>query len=241
MAEEVVHPFLPEQEYEELSTYDFIYFIQDYSPFLRKYIDYLYDPNNHDDPEEADVNGYFKSFIEICEGINTDHRDDGTFEAYRPTLEPLIEFMTQSCEEMNVYYKDNLQKLAVPNGIAYRTRSKGPASVFEIPPNKKGMDTFTLEPIKQEGVRIKLSDGKEYTYPEIKNMWNWNKTITPRRHPYTEEDIQKINDLINFTTKGGKKTRKNKKKSKSKKVRKSKQNKKTRNKRSKRKVKLHGR
>jgi hypothetical protein len=235
MADEVIHPFLPEQEYEELSTYDFIYFIQDYSPFLRKYIDYLYDPNNHDDPEEADVNGYFKSFIEICEGINTDHGDDGTFEAYRPTLEPLIEFMTQSCEEMNVYYEDKLQKLAVPNGIAYRTRSKRPASVFEIPPAKKGTNMISLEPTKQEGVRITLSDGKEYTYEEIKGMWQFSNIQTPLRHPYTEEDIQKINDLINFATKGGKKTRKNKRKAK--KTKKNKKTKKTRNIRNKRKVK----
>jgi hypothetical protein len=232
MAEEVTHTYLPEQFYEEMDTYNFIYFIQDYITFLREYLGYMRKENYI----TADDQGYYNSFIDVCEGINTDHGDDGTFEQYRATIEPLIEWMTEECGHMNVYHEEkerNALGEAIPRGVASRTRSKGPSSVFEIPPNKKGVDTFTLEPTKQEGVRIKLSDGKEYTYLEIKNMWNWNKTITPRRNPYTEEDKNKIEKLIDFATKGGKKTRKNKrktkkakktKKTKSKKVRKNKTN-----------------
>jgi len=238
MANEVIHPFLPEQDYEDstiISTYDFIYFIQDYSPFLREYLDYLYDLN---DPEDADVNNYFKSFIDICEEIYTDAGDDGTFEQYRATLEPLMEFMTQACESMNAYHEENLQlaEEGVPNAdapkdVANRTRSKNPATEFEIPTNRKGTNVMTLGPTTQDAVRIKLSDGKEYTYPEIKNMWEWNKTMTPYRHPYTEEDKQKINELINFATKGGKKTRKSKRKArKTKKIRKTKSKKARKNK-----------
>jgi hypothetical protein len=234
--EEERPPFLPEQEYEDpnnISTYDFIYFVQDYTSFLRKYLDYMLRENYI----TADDYGYYNSFIDICEGINTDHGDDGTFEQYRATIEPLMEWMTEECGQMNVYYEQyerNAMEEAAPTGVASRTRSKRPASAFEIPPNKKGMDTFTFGPRRQEGVRIMLSDGKEYTYPEIKNMWNWNKTITPRRHPYTEEDKTKIEKLIEFATKGGKKTRKNKRKSKkTRKVRKNKSKKVRKNKRTK--------
>ena len=234
------HPFLPEQEYgnpDVMSTYDFIYFVQDYSPFLIKYIDYLYDPNP-EDPEEAGVNNYFKSFIDICEGINTDQGDDGTFEQYRPTLEPLMEFMTQSCEDMNLYYEENLrneqladaqQNVAEPKGVASRTRSKAPATRFEIPPIKKRRkDAITLSEIK-EGPVIKLSDKKEYTQSELKHMWDWNKTMTPYRHPYTQEDKDKIDELMGFAKGLKKKTikaRKVKKVRKSKKTRKQKKSRK---------------
>ena len=230
--EEEIHPFLPIQDYrnpEVISTYDFIYFIQDYSQFLRDYIDFLYNPA--DNQEEADVNNYFKSFIDICEGINTDNGDDGTFDQrYRDTLEPLMEFMTQSCEDMNMYSEQNAQAAVAqenlelaqdevhnadaPTGVASRTRSKRPASEFELPPAKRGTNVMTQGPTTQHAVRVKLSDGKEYTYGELKHMWEWNKTMTPYRHPYTEEDKQKITELIDFATKGGKKTRKNKKKTK---------------------------
>lgn len=234
--EEERPPFLPEQDYQDpnnISTYDFIYFVQDYAPFLREYLGYLRD-ENYITPDDY---GYYNSFIDVCEGINTDHGDDVTFEQYRATLEPFMEWMTEECGQMNIYHEDkerNAMEEAAPTGVASRTRSKGPASVFEIPPNKKGLDTFTFGPRRQEGVRITLSDGKEYTYPEIKNMWNWNKTITPRRHPFTEEDKQKITDLIDFATKGGKKTRKNKRNSrKTQKARKNKSKKVRKNKRTK--------
>jgi hypothetical protein len=60
-------------------------------------------------------------------------------------------------------------------------------------------------------------------------MWEWNKTMTPYRHPYTEEDKQKIKDFIDFATKGGKrKTRKGKKVKKTKKFRKTKKSRKIR-------------
>jgi hypothetical protein len=244
MADEVVHPFLPEQEYgdpEVISTYDFIYFIQDYTPFLRNYLDYLYDERYI----TADDHGYYNSFIDICNEINTDEGDDGTFETYREQVEPFMEWMTEECGHMNVYYEDELhndhtaidQKQvaseAGPTSVASRTRSKRPASAFEIPPAKKGTNMISLEPTNQEGVRIKLSDGKEYTHDEIKDMWRFSKEQTPLRHPYTEEDKQKIKELLEFA-KGGKKTRKNKRKSKkTRKVRKNKSKKVRKNKRTK--------
>jgi hypothetical protein len=245
------HPFLPEQNYEtDMSTYDFIYFVQDYTPFLEEYLYYMHETYI----EYADI-GYYNSFIDICNEINTNHGDDGTFERYRATLEPFMEWMTEECGNMNSYHEQNMRNHraaidqqqaapeAAPTDVASRTRSKGPASGFEIPQSKRGRNAMTLEPIKQDAVRIKLSDGKEYTYDEVKHMWEWNKNITPYRHPYTEDDKNKIKEIIDFATKGGKKRRKTKKnkrnsrktrKIKSKKSRKLKQNKKTRNKRSKR-------
>jgi hypothetical protein len=231
--EEEQHPYLPEQDYADpnvISTYDFIYLVQDYASFLSEYIDHLYDP---DDPAEADDNGYFKSFIDICEGINTDQGDDDTFEQYRPTLEPLMEFMTQSCEDMNAYEEEeerytrelitqqNFVPYTVPKefaaavaasfgpkGVASRTRSKATATRFEIPQIKKRRrDPITLGQIK-EGPVIKLSDKREYTQGELKNMWNWNKTMTPYRHPYTQEDKQTISELLGFAKGLKKKTRK---------------------------------
>jgi hypothetical protein len=212
MSEEERHPFLPEQDYEtDMTTYDFIYFVQDYSPFLREYLDYLYDS---DEPEDIDNHGYYTSFIDICNSIYTDEGDDGTFETYRATVEPFMEFITEECGQMNAYYEESMREIPEevdsPKGVASRTRSKRPASGFEIPPSKRGRNAMTLGPIKQDGVRIKLSDGKEYTYGELKHMWDWNKTMTPYRHPYTAEDKQKINDLLDLATKGGKKSNKGK-------------------------------
>lgn len=250
MTEEERHPFLPEQDYEDpnvISTYDFIYFVDDYSPFLREYLDHLYDIN---DPEEADDNGYFKSFIDICSNIDTNQGDDGTFESYRATLEPFMEFMTQSCDSMNDYYEEKMrnrieidgqENVVETKGVASRTRSKHPATGFEIPQSKRGTNVMTQGPTRQDAVRIKLSDGKEYTYGELKHMMEWNKTMTPYRHPYTEEDKQKITELINFATKGGKKTRKSKKKAKKSRKPKSKKVRKTRSTGTRRKVKHHSR
>ena len=204
-------PHLPEQDYEtDLSTYDFIYFVQDYRPFLVEYINNKY----RDDPDEI---GYLTSFIDICDEINTDVGDEGSFERYRVTIEPLMEWITLWAPDMNEFYNQYQQPLAEqlsPKNISDRTRSKRPASEFELPPAKRGTNVMTQGPTTQHAVRVKLSDGKEYTYGELKHMWEWNKTMTPYRHPYTEEDKQKINNLINFATKGGKKTRKNKKKTK---------------------------
>jgi hypothetical protein len=158
-----------------------------------------------------------------------------------------MEFITQSCEDMNNYSEQNAQaavaqenlELAedevhnadVQKGVASRTRSKRLASAFEIPPSKRGTNMISLEPTKQEALRIKLSDGKEYTYDEIKDMWRFSKEQTPLRHPYSPEDKQKINDLINFAKKGGKEIRKGKRKAKkTKKVRKNKSKKVRKNK-----------
>lgn len=231
MAENRQH--LPEQDYErDISTYDFIYFVQDYRPFLLSYINDKYS----DDPDEV---GYLTSFIDVCEGINTTGEDDGSFEQYRPTIEPLMEWVTLWAQSMNEFYAQQQQEqqqplAAIPTGVASRTRSQGPANVFEIPPNKRGTNVMTQGPTTQDAVRITLSDGKEYTYGELKHMMEWNKNMTPYRHPYTEEDKNKIAQLIEFATKGGKKTRKNKRKSKkTKKARKNKSKKARKNKRTK--------
>lgn len=211
--EEQQHRHLPEQNYEtDVTTYDFIYFVQDYSDFLKQYIKNKY-------RDEADDIGYYTSFIDICDEINTDYGDDRSFEQYRPTLEPLMEWITLWAEDMNKFYGEQQKKLVEPKGIAHRTRSKQPdATDFEISPSKRGTNIITLEPTKQEAVRITLSDGKSYTYDEIKDMWRSSKVQTPYRHNYTEQDKQKITDLIEFATKGGKrKTRKSKKPKKSRK------------------------
>jgi hypothetical protein len=187
--------------------------------------------------------GYYIYFIEFCNQINTNYGDDGTFERYRIALEPFMEWITEECGHMNEYAEQNVRNIldavvAVPEpaqtGIASRTRSKRPATNFEIPPAKKGTNMISLEPTKQEALRIKLSDGKEYTYDEIKDMLRFSKDQTPLRHPYTPEDKQKIADLLEFATKGGKRTRKNKRKSKkTRKVRKNNSKKARKNKRTK--------
>jgi hypothetical protein len=223
-----------EQDYEEMSTYEFITFVQGHSDFLRQYINNKY----RDDPDEV---GYLTSFINICQGINVDVGDEGEFDTYRPTIEPLMEWATLWAEDMNKFYNERREQQVAatdvgPKGVTDRTRSKLPvASEFEIPPNKRGRNAMTLEPTKQEAVRIKLSDGKEYTYGELKHMIQWNKNMTPHRHPYTEEDKQKIKDLIEFATKGGKtkKTKKMKKTRKQKKTKKSKKTRKRKNKKNK--------
>lgn len=232
MAEEERLPFLPEQNYEDpqvISTYDFIYFVQDYTPFLREYLVHLEEKNYID----ADEHGYYNSFIDVCNGINTDEGDDGTFETYRATLEPFMEFITEECGQMNAYYEEDMknaqeaaaQQNALPKGIASRTRSKAPASGFEMPQIKKRRkDAITLGQIK-EGPVIKLSDKREYTHGELKHMWDWNKTMTPYRHPYTEEDKQKIGELMGFATNGGK--RKSKKTKRTKMSKNTKKNKRT--------------
>jgi uncharacterized protein YlaI len=251
MAEER-HPYLPEQDYADpnvISTYDFIYLVQDYASFLSEYIDHLYDP---DDSDSSSDNGYYESFIDICERINTDEGDNGTFETYRATLEPFMEFMTQECVNMNAYEEEeerntrefitqqNFVPYTVPKefasavaasfgpkGVASRTRSKATATRFEIPQVKKRRrDPVTLSQIK-EGPVIKLSDKREYTQGELKNMWDWNKTITPYRHPYTQEDKQTISELLGFAKGLKKNTRKARKARKAKKARKTKKQKKS--------------
>jgi hypothetical protein len=211
--EEEQHPYLPNMNYEtDIGRADFIYFVQDYSQFLREYINNRYP----DDPEEI---GYLTSFIDICDGINTDV-DQGQeyYERYRVSLQPFMEWLTLWAEDMNNFYEYNYQPrqqdaVVEVKGIASRTRSKRPiATNYEIPPAKRGRNAITLGPTKQEDVRIQLSDGKEYTYSEIKQMWEWNKTITPYRYRYTSEDKQKIKDLIDFATKGGKTKRKRRRK-----------------------------
>jgi hypothetical protein len=140
------------------------------------------------------------------------------YERYRNSLQPLMEWITLWAEDMNKFYENsykNHQKQTPepsPKGVASRTRSKRPLETsYEITPPKIGTNMITLEPTKQEGVRITLSDGKSYTYDEIKDMWRFNKVQTLYRHPYTLEDKQKITDFLDFGTKGGRKKRKTKK------------------------------
>jgi hypothetical protein len=59
-------------------------------------------------------------------------------------------------------------------------------------------------------------------------MWDWNKTMTPYRHPYTQEDKQKIDELMGFAKGLKKKTRKARKGKKARKTKKQKKSKKTR-------------
>jgi hypothetical protein len=211
------HSHMPTIDYEtDLLTADFIYFVQDYSHFLREYINSKY----RDDPEEV---GYLTSFIDVCDGIDTDAAPGeeeyyNYYERYRNSLQPLMEWITLWAEDMNKFYENsykNHQKQTPepsPKGVASRTRSKRPLETsYEIPPPKRGTNMITLEPTKQEGVRITLSDGKSYTYDEIKDMWRFSKVQTLYRHPYTLEDKQKITDFLDFGTKGGRKKRKTKK------------------------------
>ena len=234
------NPYFPEQNYADpnvISTYDFIKLVQDYASFLKEYIDHLYDP---DDSENSSDNSYYEAFIDICERINTDEGDNGTFERYRSTLEPFMEFITQECVDMNAYEEEeerytqefitqqNFVPYTGPKGVASRTRSKATATRFEIPQIKKRRrDAVTLSQIK-EGPVIKLSDKREYTQGELKNMWDWNKTMTPYRHPYTKEDKQTISELMGFAKGLKKKTRKARKVKKARKTKKTKKAKKTR-------------
>lgn len=236
-------PHLPNMNYEtDLSTRDFIYFVQDYSQFLREYINNRY----RDDPEEV---GYLSSFIDISNGINADtSEEEEYYERYRESLQPFMEWITLWAEDMNNFYENEffanrpqepiIEEVA--RGIAGRTRSKRPfAGKFEIPPPKRGTNIIRWEPTTQEGVRITLSDGKSYTYNEIKDMWRFSKVQTPYRHAYTQDDIQKIKDLIEFATEGGKRKRTRTRTRKIKKSRKTKKlkNKKVRKTKSKRRVK----
>ncbi len=235
--QEQQYQHIPEENYQNMTTGLFINFVQNYRLFLLDYINNRY----HDDPDEI---GYLTSFIDVCQGIDIDTGENVNYDDYRATIQPLMEWVTLWAEDMNEFYVNNYQDREQPalaeemvlESIADRTRSKRHATSFEIPIAKRGRNAMTLQPTQQNAVRIKLSDGKEYTYGEIKHMWEWNKTITPYRHPYTEEDKQKIIDLIDFATKGGKKTRKVKKINKSnktkrprksKRLRKSKKTKKT--------------
>jgi len=101
-------------------------------------------------------------------------------------------------------------------GMANRTRSKRPRegeelSEFEqIQPSNKKTSVFTLETTNKPEASITLSDGNQYNISQIRNMWTSNKSQTPLRHRYTEEDKAKIEAFINFA-KGGKKSRKTKK------------------------------
>ena len=231
--QEQQYQHIPEENYQNMTTGLFINFVQNYRLFLLDYINNRY----HDDPDEV---GYLTSFIDVCQGIDIDTGENVNYDDYRATIQPLMEWVTLWAEDMNEFYVNNYQDREQPalaeeniaeniaESIADRTRSKRSATSFEIPIAKRGRNAMTLQPTQQNAVRIKLSDGKEYTYGEIKHMWKWNKTMTPYRHDYTREDKQKIIDLIDFATKGGKKTRKVKKINKSNKTKRPRKSKRSR-------------
>lgn len=189
--------FVDEQEYEnEISTKRFISYIYSKYAFIIEYLDYIL-KNNYITKKHFEN---FKLLINRC--IEIHNKKENNVETYRQELMPLMEWMTDECGHMNIYYKDIVLKKSVTN----RTRSKSRASVFKLHPVKRRKNAMTLEPIK-EGAIIHLSDNNEYTYKEIKQMWKWNKTMTPYRHSYTEEDKKKIKDLLDFVTKGGQKNK----------------------------------
>ena len=115
----------------------------------------------------------------------------------------------------NNIYAEFLKAGLVP-GVADRTRSKRPREGEElgefekIQPSNKKTSMFTLETTNKPEASITLSDGNQYNIGQIRNMWNFNKSQTPFRHRYTEEDKAKIEAFINFA-KGGKRARKTKK------------------------------
>lgn len=102
-------------------------------------------------------------------------------------------------------------------GMANRTRSKRPregeelAEFEQIQPARRQTSVFTLETTVKPGATITLSDGKQYDINEIRNMWTSDKIRTPLRHPYTQEDKDKIMAFLGFSKKGGKRARKTKK------------------------------
>ena len=60
---------------------------------------------------------------------------------------------------------------------------------------------FLISLLSFNGTKLRLKkhpyvDGKEYTYNEIKNMWLSSQIQTPLRHPYTDEDREKITTTI---------------------------------------------
>ena len=126
----------------------------------------------------------------------------------------------------NNIYAEFLKAGLVP-GVADRTRSKRPREGEElgeferVQPPTRNTSLFTLETTVKPEASITLSDGKQYNINEIRNMWTSNKSQTPLRHRYTEEDKAKILAFINFA-KGGKKSRKTKKTKKNKKTKKTK-------------------
>jgi len=121
---------------EVISTYDFIYFVDGISPFLKEYLDYLHDENRtkynkQDYIETTDYNEY-NSLIDRCEEIvaefNKRHidEDDGTFNTYRAELMPLMEWITQEYRYMKKYYLEDMRKhkksLSKTKGGKKRTR-----------------------------------------------------------------------------------------------------------------------
>jgi hypothetical protein len=110
MADEYRH--LPEQDYtkdEIISTFDFIYFVQDYTQFLTAYINDKY--KNYPD----ELNKYTR-FLEFCNGINTDHGDDGSFEEKRAYLLPFMTWVTEIAPDMNKFYRDNYEQQELSQG-----------------------------------------------------------------------------------------------------------------------------
>jgi hypothetical protein len=202
----ITDPYIPNIDYEiDITTYNFIRFVQTRINFLTDYVNYV----TRAEPEER---RYLTNFLSKCYNISVLLGDDGTFDEYRGELQPFMEWMTLWAEYMNRFYEQNYNPGPMPTTpvantpVSKKTRSnrKPINENFIITPFKRGTNIITLEPTKQEGARITLSDGKSYTYDEIIGMWQFSKIQTPLRHQYTEEDKQKIINFIDFITKGGK-------------------------------------
>jgi hypothetical protein len=212
----ITDPYIPNIDYErDITTYNFIRFVQTRINFLTDYVNYV----TRADPEER---RYLTNFLSKCYNISVLLGDDGTFDEYRGELHPFMEWITLWAEYMNTFYEQNYNQGPMPTRpvatrsmpttpvantpVSKKTRSnrKPINENFIITPFKRGTNMITLEPTKQEGARITLSDGKSYTYDEIIGMWQFSKIQTPLRHQYTEEDKQKIINFIDFVTKGGK-------------------------------------
>jgi hypothetical protein len=89
-----------------------------------------------------------------------------------------------------------------------RTRSNTVITPYQeefaqLGPPRKRTSGISLNTTVASESTIKLSDGKEYNINDIRDMWRFSKTHTPLRHPYTEDDIEKIKAFIDFM-KGGK-------------------------------------
>jgi hypothetical protein len=133
---------IPEENYQNMTTGLFINFVQNHRLFLLDYINNRY----YNDPDEV---GYLTSFIDVCQGIDVETGENVNYEDYRETIQPLMEWVTLWAEDMNEFYINNYQDREQPalaeqvapesvaKSIADRTRSKRPATSFEMPPAKK--------------------------------------------------------------------------------------------------------
>jgi hypothetical protein len=111
--------YIYEQDYEEMSIYDFIRYIDDNSPFLKDYLDYLDEENfvDEDGNEVMTAKKYkkYNSLINRCIKLENEYKDpDADPDTYdvplHKKLKPLMKWMTEECGQMNEYYKEDMHK-----------------------------------------------------------------------------------------------------------------------------------